>query len=499
MTFTMPTLMPHQEIVKDFIVRTPKCGVFLTMGGGKSLCTLTALAHIRPAGHILVVAPINIARSTWIDEIAKWNFPLRSVSLIVNDNGKKLSRAKRLERYAEIFNSPPTMYFINVDLIDDLVKNMPVQNIGGQKSIMWPFQTVIVDESQTLKGHSGTRFKALATVSEATVRFIELTGTPAPNGIEDLWSQVYLLDGGLALGRTITEFRDRFMVPDLIVQNRVARWKPRPGASEEIYARVRHLVMSAENTKIPMPEVNVGGSNDISIVLDDDTLAVYKQFTKDQVMYLASPDPLKPGTLTLTADNAAILYGKQLQFASGTMYIDDDHNFAVVHEQKLAMTDYLIRNNGGSPVLVAYKYQSDRKQLLKHLADAGHDARVFDGSREMVAEWNAGKVPVMLIQPASAGHGLNLQDGGHTLIWYTLPDSLEHYMQTNARLARMGQRNPVQIYRLITKGTRDERMPAMLERKEKVQQGLLDAVRIDVFELDEDLRDILGDLDLSVL
>lgn len=494
MTFTMPTLMPHQEVVKDYIVQHPKCGIFLTMGGGKSLCTLSALAEIRPVGHILVVAPINIARSTWVDEIDKWGFPLRAKSLIVNDNDKKLSKAKRLEGYANIFTDPPTMYFINVDLIKDLIDQMPTQRINGKRTIMWPFQTVIIDESQTLKGYDGVRFKALKKVAPATVRFIELTGTPTPNGLEDLWSQMFLLDGGLALGENITEYRTRFFQPDLIIQGHVKRWKPRPGAEQEIYARVRHKVMSAQNTSIPMPDVSV---DDVSVVLNQDALDAYKEFTKELVLDLADPDPLNPGTITITADNAAILYGKQLQFASGTMYTDEQHNYAVVHEEKLAMADYLIRNNGSSPVIMAYKYKSDRAQLLKYLAAAGHTVEAFDGSRDMIARWNAGSIPVMLLQPASAGHGLNLQDGGHTLIWYTLPDSLEHYQQTNARLARMGQQHPVQIWRLITKGTRDEKMPTMLLRKQLVQDGLLDAVRVEIYDVDEDLRELLGDLDLS--
>ncbi|MCY1718538.1 DEAD/DEAH box helicase [Microbacterium sp. SL62] len=494
MTFTMPTLLPHQEVVKDFMVRTPKCGIFLTMGGGKSLCTLSALAEIRPAGHILVVAPINIARSTWIDEIAKWNFPLRAVSLIVNENDKPLGRAARLERYRSIFHSSPTMYFINVDLIADLIKQMPTQKVDGVTTTIWPFQTVIVDESQTLKGHGGVRFKALKKVAPATVRFIELTGTPTPNGLEDLWSQMFLLDGGLALGRTITEFRERYFIPGLVVRSRVVRWEPRPGAEEEIYNRVRHKVMSAQNTSIPMPECTI---EDVSVVLPKDILEAYRDFTKELVLDLASPDPDNPGTLTITADNAAILYGKQLQYASGTLYVDDDHNYAVIHSEKLAMTDYLIRNNGGSPVLVAYRFQSSKKQLLAHLSAAGHDVRAFDGSRAMIADWNAGKIPVMLLQPASAGHGLNLQDGGHTLIWYSLPDSLEHYLQTNARLHRMGQSHPVRIWRLLAKGTRDEKMPTSLARKEMVQNGLLDAVRHEVYDIDQDLQEILGDLDLA--
>lgn len=494
MPFTMPTLLPHQEVVADWIARIPKCGIFLTMGGGKSLATLTALARIRPTGHILVVAPINIARSTWIAEVEKWGFPLRTRSLIVDEKDKPLSRTQRLARYSGIFSDYPSMYFINVDLVDDLVKNMPTQRIGGKRTIMWPFQTVIIDESQTLKKPDGVRFRALKKVAPATLRFIELTGTPTPNGLMDLWSQMFLLDGGLALGKTLTEYRERYFIPTLYINGRPTKWEPRPGAEEEIYARIKHKVMSAQNAKIPKPEVSI---DDVPVVLDKDTMEAYKDFTKELVLDLASPDPQNPGTITITADNAAILYGKQLQFASGTLYTDEQHNYAVLHQEKLAMTDYLIRNNGGSPVLIAYRYDSTRQQLLKYLDKAGHAVEAFDGSRGTIDRWNAGQIPVMLIQPASAGHGLNLQDGGHTLIWYTLPDSLEHYQQANARLARMGQQHPVQIWRLITQGTRDAKMPGMLLRKQLVQDGLLDAVAVEVYDPDEDILELLGDLDLS--
>ncbi|MCI4659644.1 DEAD/DEAH box helicase [Cryobacterium zhongshanensis] len=494
MAFTMPTLMPHQEVVKDFIIQHPKCGIWLTMGGGKCLSTLAALATVRPTGHILVVAPVNIARSTWVDEIQKWGFPLRTRSLIVNERDKKLTRKKRLEQYEQIFSDPPTMYFINVDLIDDLIKELPRQKVGRDETILWPFQTVIIDESQTLKGYAGVRFKALAQVAPAAVRIIELTGTPTPNGLMDLWSQMYLLDGGLALGKNITAYRERFFYEVPIRGTTRVAYELRPGADELIHALVKHKVMSAENTKIPMPVVSI---DDVNITLDADTMDAYKDFTKQLVIDLASPDPSNPGTVTITADNAAILYGKQLQFASGTMYTDAIHNYAVIHEEKLSMAEYLIRNNGGSPVIIAYKFKSDKAQLLKYLTAAGHNVQGFDGSRDMIQRWNAGNIPVMLLQPASAGHGLNLQDGGHTLIWYTLPDSLEHYQQTNARLARMGQLHPVQIWRLITKGTRDAKMPGVLARKKLVQDGLLDAVRVEIYDFDDDIREILGDLDLS--
>jgi SNF2 family DNA or RNA helicase len=509
MTFTLPTLLPHQEMVVDWIVRNPKCGVFLTMGGGKSLSTLAALFRIRPAGHMLVVAPVNIARSTWVDEIEKWGFPLRTKSLIVNERDKKLSRPKRLKLYEQVFKDDPTMYFINVDLITDLVNNMPVSPIDGK--IEWPFNTVIVDESQTLKSPTGVRFEALAGVSGAITRLIELTGSPTPNGMLDLWSQMFLLDGGLALGDTFQEYQDRYFTPKKFVNNRPINYEPRPGAEDEIHARVKHKVMSAQNTKIPKPPVSI---QTVPVVLDHDMIDEYKRFSKDLVIDLASPDPDNPGHVTLTADNAAILYGKQLQFAAGAMYTDDDHNFTIIHEDKLAMADYIIRNNGGSPVLLPYRWQADKAQLLRYLGEAGHDVQAFNGSREMIGRWNAGKIPVMILQPASAGHGLNLQDGGHTILWYSLPDSLEHYQQTNARLARIGQKHPVDIMQLVTKGTRDERMPDMLDRKALVQDKLLTAVALDPFQAavlraeaaaiesqlayreQEDIREALGDLDL---
>lgn len=493
MTFTMPTLMPHQLVVKDWIVRNPKCGVFLTMGGGKSLTTLSALAEVRPRGHILVVAPINIARSTWVDEIDKWGFPIRAKSLIVDERDRKLTREKRMARYEEIFSDKPTMYFINIDLIGDLIENMPTEQVGNKTSILWPFQTVIVDESQTLKGHSSNRFKALKDVAPATVRFIELTGTPTPNGLLDLWSQMFLLDGGLALGETITAYKERFFKVTKYRDNRPIQWEPLPGAEDMIYALIKHKVMSAENTKIPMPAVSI---EDVNVSMDKDTLEAYKDFSKQLVLDLASVDPEKPGLITITADNAAILYGKQLQFASGTMYTDDAGNFAVLHEEKLAMADYLIRNNNGSPIIIATRHKADQVQLKRYLTAAGHKVAAFDGKRETVKRWNAGDIPVMMLHPASAGHGLNLQDGGYTLIWYALPDSLEHYLQTNARLARIGQKHPVRILRLITRGTRDEKMPRMLLRKELVQKKLLKAVQVEVHDVQADFRALVDELDL---
>ncbi len=498
MVFTPPELKPYQEAARDFIIEHPHCGIYLRMGGGKSLTTLTALSQIRPSGHILVVAPINIARSTWIDEIEKWGFPLRTKSLIVNENDVQLTRAKRLEAYEQVFSDKPTMYFINRELIPDLVENMPVMRQNGKKVIQWPFPTVILDESQSFKSPSSTRFKALKRVRPAILRLVELTGTPTPHSLLDLWSQIYLLDQGLALGKTMTEFRARYFTPTKMVNNRPVAWEPNPGAKEEIYRRIAHLVMSTENSSIPLPDVSV---DEIPVKLPKKVKAAYDAFAREQVLELAHPDPNNPGRLIITADNAGILHNKLIQYASGTIYTGDDHtkDFAEIHDEKLQMTDYLLNNNGGTPTIVAYRYQSDRTRLMKYLTKKGHNVQLFDGSRDMIRRWNAGSIPVMLLQPASAGHGLNLQDGGHTLIWFTLPDSLEHYQQTNSRLIRMGQQNQVEISILLAQQTKDARMPLMLKRKSDTQDDLLDAVQVDLYEYLEDIEDILGDLDISPL
>lgn len=493
MSVAIPTLLPHQALIKQYIIDHPHCGIFLGVGGGKTLTVLMALGAVRPAGHILVVAPPNIARSTWIDEIEKFGIPLRTRSLIVNDNDKLLTRAKRLARYDEVFTDPPTMYFISQNLLVDLVNYMPVTGAGKNKVFNWPFPTVIFDESQGVKNPASERFKALARARTGIIRLIEMTGTPTPNGLLDLWSQVYLLDQGLALGATPTAYKEKYFRVTKYANNRPIKWEPLPGAQEEIYARIAHLVMSTKNTSIQMPKASVEAVN-VSMTADE--LQAYKDFKDGLVLDLAAANPGEP-IVTVIAKNQAVLTNKLLQFASGTLYVDDQHNYRVLHDHKIHMADYLIRNTD-SPMLVAYMFRSDRAEILSKLTALGHDVRPFDGSRAMIKDWNDGKIPVMLLHPASAGPGLNLQDGGHTVLWYTPTDNLEHWIQLNGRVDRMGQKHPVTIYELLTKGTRDTRMPLNRERKAMVQDGLLDAVYVDADEIqalaaefDADLNDLL--------
>lgn len=474
MSFIKPTLLPHQELIRRYIIDHPFCGIFLGVGGGKTLTVLMALAAVRPHGHILVIAPPNIARSTWIDEIEKFGFNMRTRSLIVNDNDKLLTRAKRLARYDEVRTDPPTMYFISQNLLTDLVKHMFMTGKGTNQAADWPFFTVIFDESQGVKNPASERFKALATARTGMIRLIEMTGTPTPNGLLDLWSQVFLLDQGLALGTTMTAYKERYFRVTKYANNRPIKWEPLPGAEEEIYARVAHLVMSTKNTSITMPQATV---EQVNVALTPDEMEAYKDFKDALVLDLASANPGEP-IITVIAKNQAVLTNKLLQFASGTLYIDDKHNYRVLHDHKIEMADYLIRNTD-SPMLVAYTFRSDRAEILSRLAAMGHDVRAFDGSRAMIKDWNAGNIPVMLLHPASAGPGLNLQEGGHTVLWYTPTDNLEHWIQLNGRVDRMGQKHPVTIYELVAKGTRDTRMPLNRERKAMVQDGLIDAVFVD--------------------
>lgn len=589
---------PLHEYVTDGFVRTHN-----------TLSTLSVLQTVRPIGHILVVAPVAIARSTWLDEIDKWGFPINTKSLIVDENDRQLSKDKRLARFQEIHSDSPTMYFINqemltqssqdlhvlvpvtgatgtqafrsasneardllgllqtvgprtrdelIDLCRDhastsgqtvppkshvtrwikelttaglitrerhdcrscdgdgcqdccfgLVDQMPIQSVNGRKSLIWPFQTVIIDESQGFKSHGSNRFKALKQVRPAISRLIELTGTPAPNGLHDLWSQVYLLDQGQALGKNITEFRNRWFVPKMVPGTTTpAKWIPTANAEQEIYDAIGHLVMSAQNTDLQLPGLTI---QDVNVSLPPDLIQAYKDFKRDLVIDVVATYKGEDGELTqsvesIVADNQAVLTSKLIQFASGTLYTADPDDpstkgrYEIIHDKKIEMAEYLVRNSGGDPVLLAYHFRSDLEQLLARFKKAGIDAQAFDGSREMVRRWNAKQIPVMLLHPAAAGHGLNLQDGGSTMIWYTLPFSLEHYLQTNGRLYRTGQTKPVTIHRLITKGTQDERMPGVLAEKKRVQDNLIDAVsgeELMLAALEEEIQDDLSDLWIS--
>lgn len=463
MPFVTPTLMSHQQYAKSFIKKTKKCGLFLDVGCGKTLTILSAFYELNLPYHILVIAPKNIAKTTWFDEIEKWGFPVRAQSLIVNDKGKNLSRKKRLDLYHETLTSPPTIYFINKELVPDLCKNLPKKD----NREIWPFGIVVIDEVQGFKSHSSERFKALKKHTASMAYFVGATGTPTPQGLMDLWAEVYLMDQGKRLGRTITEYRNKFFTPYKYNNGYPIAWRPNPGAEEEIYRLISDIVISVKNTVLDLPEVTF---NPIKVYMDENEQKMYKEFMKTQVLKIEGE--------TIKAVNAAVLQNKLSQMASGALYINDEKEYAIIHTKKIEYCNYII-NNTDSPILIAYHFQSDRELLLKHIPQA----QLFDGSRKMVHDWNKKKIPVMLLQPQSAGHGLNLQDGGHTLIWYTLSWSLEAYLQTNARLYRKGQKNNVIIHILMTDKTVDSRILSALDRKDLSEKALLDAVEMTIKDI----------------
>lgn len=476
-------LHDYQETAKNFILNHPKCGLFLDMGLGKSLITLSALDQLNPNHHVLVIAPINIARSVWIDEIHKWDFKLRYKSLIVNDRDVKLTKKARHQRYMEALTEPPTIYFLNRELVPDLVDFYVNHRKDSKRKAQfvypegWIFKTVIIDELQSFKSHSAERFHALKCIQPCIERFIGLTGTPTPNGLMDLWSQIYLMDQGQRLGHTITAYRKQYFMEGMIVNGYPVSWNPLPGAEEQIYESIRDLVMSAENTNLNLPDCIF---RDIMVHMDASEQKLYKEFMQSYVLEFGQEQEV-------TAANAAVLSSKLSQIASGAIYLDNENETAktkeykIIHEKKLEMLKYLIDNTNKS-VLVAYHFKSDKDMILNYFKKIKHPdpVIVFDGSADMIKRWNEGTIPILLVQPASAGHGLNLQYGGHTLIWYTLSWSLEEYQQTNKRLHRQGQTEPVTIYHLLTEKTIDDKILNALKQKDLTQQTLLDAVQITI-------------------
>lgn len=460
-------LRNYQKIAKDFLIKTPKAGLFLDVGFGKTLTTLTALKELSKQGnlhgHILVIAPKAIARSTWIDEMAKWNIHANIVSLIVNEKGKQLSRAKRLALYEEIEKHAPAFYFINREMICDLVK----WHIQNKKA--WAFPNIIIDELQSFKSYKAERFKAIKTIMPYTERFIGLTGTPVPNGLMDLWAEIYMMDGGKRLGKNITAYRKTFFDPGLVIDNNVVSWNIKPGAEDEIYKRISDLVISIKNPDIKLPPITY---NDVYCYMTADEKKQYKTLMKEKVIDVKDSDG---NDIVITAANAAVLSAKLRQMSSGTLYINENKEYTVIHQHKLEHLEYII-NNTGSPVLIAYHFKSDKDQIMAYLQKAGIESRKFDGSPEMIHEWNKGNIPVMLLQPKSCGHGINIQDGGHTLVWYTIPDSLESYIQVIGRLYRQGQKYPVMVHHLLTEGTIDPRVLKNVQNKNISERALIDAV-----------------------
>lgn len=436
----------YQKYATDFILTHPVAAVFLEMGLGKSVITLTALFDLILdmflIRKVLVIAPLRVARDTWPSEIKKWDH-LKGLtySVVV---GSEAERKAALMQTADV-------YIINRENVDWLIT---------RSGISFDFDMVVIDELSSFKSHQAKRFKSLLKARPKVKRIVGLTGTPSSNGLMDLWAEFRILDLGQRLGRYITHYRNAFFTPDKRNGEVIFSYKPLPGAEQQIYDRIGDITISMRSCDyLKLPECVI---NEVPVVMDDKEKAVYDQFREDMVAKIRDTE--------IDAANAAVLSGKLLQMANGAVY-DEEKKSHFIHDRKLDALEDLIEGANGKPVLIAYWYQHDADRIK-----ARFPVREIKTSKD-IEDWNAGKISAAIIHPASAGHGLNLQSGGSTLIWFGLTWSLELYQQTNARLHRQGQKDTVVIHHIIAIGTIDEQVMKALRKKEKTQDALIDAVR----------------------
>lgn len=439
---------PHnyQAQATAFIETHPQAAILLGMGLGKTVITLTAIWNLLLDSflvrRVLLIAPLRVARDTWPTEAQKWDH-LAGLTIAIAV-GTKQDRLDALARTAMVT-------VINRENVPWLVK---------QLGSAWPFDMVVIDELSSFKNHRAQRFKALATVRPSITRIVGLTGTPASNGLMDLWAQFRLLDEGQRLGRFISHYRNRWFIPDKRNGMQIFTYKSRTGAEDEIYAAIGDITLSMRTTDhLQLPELTVTTQ---SVTLDGRERAVYERLRDEMILDLDGQ--------IVDAANAAALSGKLLQLASGAIY--DEHGDVIeVHDRKLDALEDLVEAANGQPLLVAYWFKHDLQRITERLPQA----RELKTSSDIEA-WNGREIPLALIHPASAGHGLNLQAGGNLLVWFSLTWSLELYQQTNARLYRQGQSEPVTITHLAAGDTIDNAVLAALENKDTTQAALIDAV-----------------------
>lgn len=445
------TPYPHQDAGINWIIEHPASALFWGMGSGKTVTTLTAIDRLlndyMEDGPVLVIAPKRVAENTWSNECAKWEH-LRHLR-VSRVMGTVKQRCAALDAQADI-------YVINRENVVWLVEHF---------GAAWPFPIVVVDELSSFKSAQAKRWKALRRVRGRIRRIIGLTGTPRPNGVEDLWPEVYLLDQGERLGRTLGAFRARYLVPNRMSGYVVYDYRPKEGAEAEIYDKISDICMSVKKEDV----ITLPGQvyEDIVLTPPPALLKQYKKFERDKVLECLDADG------EIVAGTQAALTNKLLQFANGAVY-DLDGQVHELHNVKLDALEELIEEAGGDSVLVMYAYRHDAERIRKRI-----ECRSLDTPADIDA-WNRGEIPVALAHPASIGHGLNLQDGGHILIWFGLPWSLELYQQANERLNRPGQKNVCRIYHLIMKGTHDERVLKALANKDIGQAAAIEALRLEI-------------------
>ncbi len=439
---------PHnyQRYATDFIINHPVSAVLLEMGLGKSVISLSAINELMldyfDVSRTLVIAPLRVANSTWPNEIKKWDHLKHlNYSVVIGSEKERL----------DALGKPAHIYLINRENVDWLIT---------KSGIPWKFDMVVIDELSSFKSYQAKRFKSLLKVRPKLKRIVGLTGTPSSNGLMDLWAEFRLLDMGERLGRYITYYRQNFFVPDKRNQQMIFSYKPKDGAEKKIYSLISDITISMKSKDfLKMPECVM---NEVIVTLSDKEQKLYDSLKQDMVLSLEENE--------IDAINAAALSNKLLQMSNGAVYNNDKESLHI-HDRKLDALEDLIEGANGKPVLVAYWFKHDLEKIKDRF-----DVREIKSAKD-ISDWNEGKIPVALIHPASAGHGLNLQAGGSTLIWFGLTWSLELYQQTNARLYRQGQDSTVVIHHILTKGTIDEDVMKALKAKEKIQDALIDSVK----------------------
>ena len=441
---------PHdyQTYATNFILDHPIAAVFLQMGLGKSVITLTALHELIlnrfEVRRALVIAPLRVARDTWPEEIRKWDHLSGLTYSVAVGSSRERKAALMQDTHIHIINRENLKWLVE------------------KSCLPLDYDMIVIDELSSFKSHTALRFRSMLQLRSMAQRIVGLTGTPSSNGLMDLFAEFRVLDLGKRLGRYITRYRDEFFVPAKTDGVRVFTWVPRPGAEEEIYRRIGDITISMKSVDfLKMPEYL---SNEVVVAMNDDECDVYDQMRKQLVIDLHGKE--------IDAKNAASLCNKLGQMANGAVYTEDRETIRF-HNRKLDALEDLLEAANGQPTLIAYWFKHD----LCRIQERFPEARELKTSKD-IHDWNDGKISVALIHPMSAGHGLNLQAGGSSLIWFGLTWSLELYQQTNARLWRQGQRSDtVVIQHIITEGTIDEQIMSALECKDKTQAALMEAVK----------------------
>lgn len=448
----------YQQYAINHVIDNSASGLFLDMGMGKTVSTLTAIDDLILLGEVnkvLVIAPLRVAEDTWSTEVDKWDHlkHLRISKIL----GTKKQREEAIDTDADI-------YVTNRENVDWLVTEC---------FNSWIWDMVVIDELSSFKSSKAKRFRALKKVRPYFKRIVGLTGTPAPNSLIDLWPQIYLLDGGQRLGKTITGYKERYFKPGRRNGYVVYNWELKEGSEEAIQNKISDICISmSAKDYLDLPERI---DNRVEITLPIKVMDTYRQLEKDLVLEIGEED--------ITATNAAVLTNKLLQLANGAIY-SEDKEVVRIHGEKLDRLEEIIDTANGKPVLVFYNFKHDYDRISKMLTKNKIDHQTLNTSDD-IKMWNNGEIQVALLHPASAGHGLNLQYGGNIIVWFGLTWSLELYQQANARLHRQGQKETVIIHHLIAKGTVDEDVMNALANKEVNQNMLLEAVKARLKEVNK--------------